>query len=148
MLTGIVGSLIAIAGGSLAAGNVIVARRPDAQDVLEKLAPFQGWIGLVMLLWGVWGIVGSALSVAALSVAPVLWVFGLLAALVCVGAGFPPAAAMLAGVVFQGNDEARAKADRLRETLAVYQVPLGFAAILVGLAGLLLMVLTMVRTAA
>ena len=41
--------LITIAGGLLAASNLIIARKPNAKDLIDKLTPYQGWIGIVML---------------------------------------------------------------------------------------------------
>src|ERR1051326_5526552 len=47
--------LITIAGGILAASSLIIARKPNAKDLIDKLTPYQGWIGIVMFFWGVWG---------------------------------------------------------------------------------------------
>src|SRR5258708_30504042 len=46
--------LITIAGGLLAASALIIARKPNAKDLIDKLTPYQGWIGLVLFGWGVW----------------------------------------------------------------------------------------------
>src|SRR5260221_7312293 len=46
--------LLTIAGGLLAASALIIARKPNAKDLIDKLTPYQGWIGLVLFCWGVW----------------------------------------------------------------------------------------------
>ena len=38
--------------GALAVPNLILAKRPDAKQLLDKIAPYQGWIGLISALWG------------------------------------------------------------------------------------------------
>jgi hypothetical protein len=39
--------------GALAVPNLILSRRPDAKRILDKITPYQGWIGLISALWGV-----------------------------------------------------------------------------------------------
>jgi len=50
--------LIGIAGGILAASALIIARKPNAKELIDKLTPYQGWIGVVMFGWGIWEILG------------------------------------------------------------------------------------------
>ncbi len=38
--------LITIAGGILAASALIIARKPNAKQLIDKLTPYQGWIGV------------------------------------------------------------------------------------------------------
>jgi hypothetical protein len=47
-----------IACGILAASAYIVARRPDARQLIDKLTPYQGWIGFVLFFWGAWLVFG------------------------------------------------------------------------------------------
>src|SRR5688500_2008186 len=59
--------------GMLGASNLIIAKKPDAKELIAKFAPYQGWIGAVSALWGVWGIISSVLNLGWLSVAPIYW---------------------------------------------------------------------------
>ena len=59
--------LITIAGGILAASALIIARKPNAKELIDKLTPYQGWIGIVMFFWGIWGVLGSLRTLGALS---------------------------------------------------------------------------------
>ena len=43
--------------GALSVPNLIIAKRPDAKQLLDKLAPYQGWIGVVSVLWGLYGLI-------------------------------------------------------------------------------------------
>jgi hypothetical protein len=41
-----------IIGGLIAASGLIIARRPDAQEWLDKVTPYQGCLGLGLFSWG------------------------------------------------------------------------------------------------
>ena len=56
-------AIIAIIGGIIAASSLIVAKKPNAQELIDKLTPYQGWIGVVLTFWGVWGILQSILNI-------------------------------------------------------------------------------------
>ena len=60
--------------GVLGASNLIIARKPDAKELIAKLAPYQGWIGAVSALWGVWGIISAVLSIGLLTSHPIWWI--------------------------------------------------------------------------
>ncbi|MCS6760515.1 MAG: hypothetical protein MO852_17475, partial [Candidatus Devosia euplotis] len=59
--------------GLLGASNLVIAKKPDAKELIAKLAPYQGWIGAVSALWGVWAIISSVLNLGLLGVAPLWW---------------------------------------------------------------------------
>lgn len=39
--------------GILAAPNIIVSRKPEAKEWIDKLVPFQGWMGVISTIWGI-----------------------------------------------------------------------------------------------
>jgi hypothetical protein len=116
--------------GILAASNLIIARKPDAAQLIGKIAPYQGWIGAVSALWGLFGILRCVRYISLLSVAPFYWLVWLAdaALLACLG--------LLLGVgVFKSfikSPEANARLDRLIGKLAPYQGKLGVVAIAMG----------------
>ena len=59
--------------GILGASSLIISRRPDAAQMIAKLAPYQGWIGAVSALWGVWGVISCVLSIAWMTSYPIFW---------------------------------------------------------------------------
>ena len=69
--------LITIAGGILAASALIIARKPNAKELINKLTPYQGWIGIVMFFWGVWAVIDCTTHLSFLKVAPLFWTFWL-----------------------------------------------------------------------
>ncbi len=54
---GIVSGLWLIVLGVLAVPGLVIAKRPDAKQIIDKLAPYQGWIGVVSFLWGIFGLI-------------------------------------------------------------------------------------------
>ncbi len=116
--------------GILGASNLIIARKPDAQQLIAKLAPYQGWIGAVSALYGVWGIVSSVLSIGWLTTFPIFWITMLVVAVVQVGLG------LLLGVgtlkTFIKQPQAVQKMDVLVTKLAPFQGTLGLVSIGVG----------------
>ena len=67
-------AIIAIIGGLIAASSLIVAKKPNAQELLDKLTPFQGWIGVVLTFYGVWGIIQSFLNIGSIGM---YWIIAL-----------------------------------------------------------------------
>ncbi len=116
--------------GILGASNLIIARKPDARELIAKLAPYQGWIGAVSALWGVWGIISSVLSIGWLTTFPIYWITFLAAAVVQAGLG------LLLGVgtlkTFVKQPQAIEKMDVLVTKLAPFQGTMGLISIGVG----------------
>ncbi len=53
MIYGILLILLSI----IAVPSLILSKKPNAKELLEKIEPYQGWIGIVFFFWGVWGII-------------------------------------------------------------------------------------------
>jgi hypothetical protein len=49
----LINALVLIAGGVLAASGLIVAKKPDAKQLIDKLMPYQAIIGVALLVLGV-----------------------------------------------------------------------------------------------
>ena len=60
--------------GILGAANLIIARKPQARELISKLAPYQGWIGAVSAFWGAWVVIHAVLNISWLKVIPIFWV--------------------------------------------------------------------------
>ena len=46
-----IGIVIAILGGLLASSSIIIAKKPNAKELIDKITPFQGWIGIILAVW-------------------------------------------------------------------------------------------------
>lgn len=117
--------------GVLAASSLIIARRPDAAEMIGKIAPYQGWMGAISALWGIWGIISSVLSIGLLALWPILWITNLATAVLLSSLG------LLLGVgvlkTFIKDPTAQAKMDQTIAKLAPFQGTLGLVAIGVGI---------------
>lgn len=124
-----------ILAGFIAMSGVIVAKRPDARAVLDKLVPFQAIIGVALLVVAVIFFLKSnpLAIIKGLKTSPVINVVQLAMVLAGVVLGFLfglPQIAKWAG----GNNP---KAQELAGTLAPYTVLIGMVALVAGLAGFL-----------
>jgi hypothetical protein len=116
--------------GILAASNLIIARRPDAREMIGKLAPYQGWIGAVSALWGVWGIISCILNLGWLTSFPIFWISWLVDSVLLAGLGLLLGVGVLKS--FITAPAATAKMDQTIAKLAPMQGTLGLVAIGLG----------------
>jgi len=124
--------LITIAGGILAASALIIARRPSAKQLIEKLTPYQGWIGILMFFWGVYELFGCVRFLSLLSVRPLLWVFALAVAVADLVVGFLLGFGLITKYALSSSDAARRRGEAIRLKLANYQGVFGLFAIVMG----------------
>jgi len=116
--------------GVLGASNLIIARRPDAKELIDKFAPYQGWFGAISALWGAWIVLHSILNVSWATAAPLFWGTYLADGVVLLGLG------TLLGVgvfkTFVKEPAAVAKLDAVVARLSPKQGVLGVAAMGLG----------------
>lgn len=130
-----IASILLIVMGVLAIYPLVVAKKPDAKELLDKIVPYQGWIGLVFFVWGVFGIISSILGVGLLAAGLfgiILWVLNLLVNLVSAALGFLLGYGLIAKYILSKNEKAAAKGAEMLEKLRPYQTKLGLAAIIIG----------------
>jgi hypothetical protein len=119
--------------GILAAPSFILSKTPEAKGVLDKIAPFQGWIGLVFCLTGLISVVQSLRYMSLLiKFVPVLWFTGLATGVMLVLLGFILAYPLIIRFA-SNNEQAKAKADQLIAKLAPMQGKLGLGGIVLGI---------------
>jgi hypothetical protein len=124
--------LITIAGGILAASALIISRKPNAKDLIDKITPYQGWIGIVMALWGVWAVLDCVRHVGLLSSMPVFWTFWLVQGVADLLVGFLLGFGLITKYTLSSNATAQKRGQELRAKLAPYQGVLGLFAIVMG----------------
>src|SRR5262245_26373503 len=124
--------LITIAGGILAASALIIARKPNAKQLIDKLTPYQGWIGIVMFFWGIWGVLDCVRHLGFLSIAPVFWIFWLACGVADLLVGFLLGFGLITKYTLSKNPAAEARGQQIRAKLAGYQGVFGLFAIVMG----------------
>ena len=124
--------LITIAGGLLAASNLIIAKKPNAKDLIDKLTPYQGWIGVVMFFWGIWGTFDCLRFMSFISVRPLFWTFWLASSVADLVVGFLLGFGLITKYALGKNAAAQVRGQQIRQKLAGYQGTFGLLAIVMG----------------
>ena len=116
----------------IAVPSLILSRKPNAKELLEKVEPFQGWIGLIFCVFGIWGIIQALLHMGWLTTVPIWWLTLLAGSVVQAGLGFMLGYPMINKLLLTNNAAAQDKAERLRTKIAPQQGRLGVLGIIVG----------------
>ncbi len=121
-----------IVGGILAASGFIIARKPDAKELIDKIAPYQGYIGVLMLAAGIWNAIDFLPDVgAALSASP-FWAIVILGVIFSeLAVGFLLGFGLIAKWI-PGESGAEKKGIEIQQKLTKIAVPVGFLSIVVG----------------
>ncbi|GMN11709.1 hypothetical protein MTsPCn9_28920 [Croceitalea sp. MTPC9] len=117
----------------IAVPSLVLSKKPNAKELLEKIEPYQGWIGLVFCFWGVWGIVTSILNIGWLTTAPIWWITLLAGSVVEATLGFMLGFGLMNKLFLGKNEKAKEKAAELRSKIAPKQGKLGILGIVVGI---------------
>ena len=132
---GIVGAALLIDLGLLGAANLIIARKPEANELIAKLAPYQGYAGAVGALWGIWIIIHALLNLGLIKLALVWWATYLSMGVIMFGLGLLLGVGMLKTWI--KDPTAQEKMDQLIERLAPKQGLLGLIGLGLGVWGLI-----------
>jgi hypothetical protein len=129
MITGITLIILSI----IAVPSIILAKKPNAKELLNKVAPYQGWIGLIFCFWGIYGVIFSGiLGLGWLKNWPIFWITTLLVNIMQTILGFILGYGMISKYVFSKSEEAQKKGEQLLAKLASVQGKLGIAGIIIG----------------
>jgi hypothetical protein len=132
-MLGLVTGLVLVVLGVLAAASSLVARRPDAQVYIDRLVPYQGWLGFIACLWGVWIIINAILNLNWLNYVPGWWLTYAATGALIAALGLLLGYALLTKFIFSHSAEAVRRGEQVRLGIVPYQVVLGYAAIVLGL---------------
>jgi ABC-type multidrug transport system permease subunit len=116
----------------IAVPSLILAKKPNAKELLDKIEPYQGWIGLIFCLGGVWGVISSVLNMGWITSYPIWWITLLAGSLVQAVLGFMLGFGMINKLILSKNETAQQKAEALREKLAPKLGKLGVFGLIVG----------------
>jgi len=115
-----------IVAGILAAAGLIVSRKPEAAQLIDKLTPYQGWVGIVLMIWGFWDTVGA---IGTLSFSFIFFLIYLIVAIIEILLGFLLGFGLITKFALSKSEEAKEKGQKIRAKLAPFQGILGFLAI-------------------
>jgi len=121
--------------GLLASPSLLLSRKPDAKELLDKLVPYQGWAGVIFCLWGIWGIISCILSISLLSFGLwgiIYWVTLLAVSIVETVLGFILGYSLIVKYALSKNEAASQKGEQLLAKLRPLQGKIGILAIILG----------------
>jgi hypothetical protein len=132
---GLLFALLLIVAGVLGAASLIVAKQPNAREVIAKLTPFQGIIGIILLIWSLVVFLFYVLPIIGplMSYFPLRGLLVILTFLVAIALGFLLGYGLIAQYALNKNAGAAAGGEAMRMKLAKYQGPLGLLGIGLGL---------------
>jgi hypothetical protein len=117
--------------GLMAAPSLLLSKKPNAKELLDKLTPYQGWIGLVFAFWGVWGVISAVLNIGILADFPIWWATWMAASVIEAILGFLLGYGMISKLLLSKNETAKAKAEELLAKLAPMQGKFGLFGVIV-----------------
>jgi uncharacterized membrane protein YwzB len=128
--------ILLILGGALAASSLIVQKQPNAREVISKLLPFQGIIGIILLIWGVIALlfwVLPAIRWGVFTWAPLSGLILLLSVLTTIALGLLLGYGLIAKNLLSNSSEVARSGEAMHMKLVRIQVPLGLLGIVLGL---------------
>lgn len=127
-------TLLLIVAGLLGASSLIIQKQPNARDVIAKIVPFQGIIGIILLLWALLNLIRVLPYLGAIfQYAFITGLLMLLVLLVAIALGFLLGFGLINHYVLSKNAEAAKGGSAMQSKLVTFQVPLGILAILLGI---------------
>ena len=136
---GILFSILLATAGALAVYPRIVQTRPDFKQLLDKILPYQGVIGLVVLVWGLlWGLHLLGHLGMMMNYVPVLLIIDIVSCVDGVLLGLLLGYGLIAQYILGNNAEALKHGENWRSRLAARQTLLGWTGLGLGILGFLM----------
>ncbi len=120
----------------IAVPSLFLSKKPDAKELLDKIAPYQGWIGLIFCVWGIWGLIQCVLLLGWLGAGTygiISWATMFLYAVVEATLGFLLGYSLIVKYALSKNETAREKGAQLLAKLQPLQEKLGILGIILGI---------------
>ena len=125
------GAMLLVVVGVLAAPNIVLSRKPDLREWLDRLAPYQGVLGVVSIAGGLLMLIRWLLHLGALLQHLVYWLSFLANGLLLLALGLLLGVNILKPLVKQPRLVERL--DQLTEKLAPKQGTLGLVGVVAGI---------------
>lgn len=126
-------ALLLIIAGVLAASSLIIQKQPNARDLIAKIVPFQGIIGIILLLWALINLI-RVLSILSplFQYFPLTGLLLLATLLVAIALGFLLGYGLIAQYALKNTSAAQGGQSALSK-LTPIQIPLGILGIVLGI---------------
>lgn len=125
--------ILCIVGGLLAASSLIAKKSADAGQALAKIAPYQGFIGLALLAYGLYYLFFSVLSNLKVMLTTNVGIVAFVLVILMILVGLLLSYNLIARYAMNGNEEAKAKGQAVMAKLVPFQVPLGLGLVVLSI---------------
>ena len=126
--------ILLIVLGIMASPSLILSKKADAQKILDKLTPYQGWAGLIFCVVGIVQLIKAlANTVPWIEYFTFGWLMWLVGGLLLILLGFILGYGMISKYALSKNETAKEKGEQLMKKLIPLQGILGVAAIVLGI---------------
>jgi hypothetical protein len=125
-------SICLILCGCLAASTLIAKKQPNAKELIDKLVPIQGYLGLITLVLGLWALINLLMNVSLVHLVPLRYLVSLAMSICMIALGFLLGFGLINQFALSKNPEAAAKGAAMQLKIATYQIPLGVLGIILG----------------
>ena len=133
---GIFGAIALIICGGLCMPGIIIKKKPEAKDIIDKITPYLGIIGLVICIIGIIGTIYWIFNLRFIGYGIggfITWILSLAANVLNMLVGFLLGFGMIQNLILKNAPaDAQTKTEDMHKKLVDIQIPLGFAAIIVG----------------
>ena len=119
----------------VAVPSLILAKKPNAKELLDKVAPYQGWAGVLFCLWGIWGIIDCLLNLNYFSFGMwgiIVWVTAFVCSAVEAILGFMLGYNLIVEYVLSKNEKTAEKGAQIQAKLSPLQGTVGIVGIIAG----------------
>ncbi|MDR0659310.1 MAG: hypothetical protein LBG19_00580 [Prevotellaceae bacterium] len=128
--------LLLIVLSMVAVPSLILSKKPNAKELLDKIAPFQGWAGVFFCFWGLWNLIWILMHFEIMRIGMwgiLLWATYLAyAAITCI-LGFMLGYNLIVEYVLSKNEKTAEKGVRVQAKLAEMQGIVGILGVIIGL---------------
>jgi hypothetical protein len=129
--------VLLIVSGLVAASGLIIANRPDAKQVFDKIAPYTGFVGIGLLVIAIIYLVKYILPYLSTFVGSMAGWIGIITVVVAILLGFLLGFGLISKVMGGKSPAAAEKGEAMRAKLAMMQIPLGLAGVGLGIYGMI-----------
>lgn len=127
-------AILLIIAGILAVPSLRKSKNRDTKRVINKVSPYQGWIGVIVLIWGIWSLISVIhYSDVLLNYGyTLLWILSIAIAVVAIILGFILGFNLIDRYLLSKSHASGAKGKKLIDKLLPFQKFFGIVAIILG----------------
>jgi len=126
-------AILLIVLGLLAIPSLVLKKSPNAKEMFDKVAPYQGWFGIIWAIWGIIQLIRCLANISFISLSPLSWVMWLVISLVTIALGVILGYGLIQKYALSKNEKAAETGEKVLAKLLPLQGTLGIIAIVFGL---------------